>query len=161
MLSGWRCGSLSPLFVAAVSGCGIGYMFACRVSRCCIYDSDDVATLPAQDGSIPQRPTNLFAKGARGRSWLLTSFSLPLVPPVVPTSNNTTHVTAHTSPSGGLPLGSIPDGTDVPAPEVPPQVQQHFAGPHNYVSSIPDGTDPPAPSPPPKSSNILQGPTIT
>ena len=56
---------LAVPFVAGVSGWGIGYMFACRVSRCCICDSDDDATLPTQKGSITLRPTDLLQKAPR------------------------------------------------------------------------------------------------
>ena len=59
-----RCGWLSRLFIAGVSGCAFVSMFAYPESQCCMYDSDDVATLPTQKGSItlPYIPQTFLRK---------------------------------------------------------------------------------------------------
>ena len=93
------------MFVAGVSSEGFGSLFHCRMSQSCTYDSDDVATYLTQKASITLRLTDRFAKGAKGRFSAFDRLFFPFcdlqVLPVVLTSRNTKHVTAHTPPYGG------------------------------------------------------------
>ena len=91
-----RAGScLSCLFVASVSGQGSGSLFVCSVSQYCMYDTDDVASLLAQNKvHFHCVSETIFAKGAQGRFSALDKLFFPScalhVLPVVLTSRQPT-----------------------------------------------------------------------